>query len=230
MCTDLPRLQRDIAPANSTDRPRVIPLPPNEQRRTRFLKRSLDILGSIVLLLVFSPVIALLALLIKFQDGGHVIHRRRVIGPKGGFNAFKLRSMRMDADELLRNDPQLRKHFELNFKLKDDPRVTPIGSVIRKLSLDELPQLFNVLKGEMSLVGPRMITPPELEKYGGAGWIFNIVKPGLTGYWQIQGRQDVSYAERVEMDLFYVKNRSILFDLKILIKTPMRVLRGAGAF
>jgi undecaprenyl-phosphate galactose phosphotransferase len=136
----------------------------------------------------------------------------------------------MDADELLRTDPQLRKNFELNFKLRDDPRITPIGSVIRKVSFDELPQLFNVLKGEMSLVGPRMITPPELERYGDAAWIFKLMKPGLTGYWQTEGRQNVSYAERVEMDLFYVKNWSLLFDLKILINTPMKVLRGAGAF
>lgn len=230
MYTELPRLRRDIGSASSADRVQVLPLSQNAQRWARFLKRLLDIVGSIVLLLLFSPVIALLALSIKIQDGGRVIHRRRVIGPNGEFDAFKLRSMRMDADDLLRRDSQLRKNFELNFKLKDDPRITPIGLVIRKLSLDELPQFFNVLKGEMSLVGPRMITPQELEKYGDAGWVFNIMKPGLTGYWQTEGRQDVSYAERIEMDLFYVKNWSLLFDLKILIKTPMRVLRGAGAF
>jgi lipopolysaccharide/colanic/teichoic acid biosynthesis glycosyltransferase len=230
MSLELPRLQRDIGPVIDTERLQAIPVLQNAQKRARFLKRLLDIVGSIVLLLLFSPLIALLAVAIKFQDGGRVIHRRRVIGPEGEFDAFKLRSMRMDADELLRRDPQLRKNFELNFKLKDDPRITRIGSVIRKLSLDELPQLFNVLKGEMSLVGPRMITPLELEKYGDAGWVFNIMKPGLTGYWQTEGRQDVSYAKRVEMDLLYVKTWSLSFDLKILIKTPMRVLRGAGAF
>jgi lipopolysaccharide/colanic/teichoic acid biosynthesis glycosyltransferase len=230
MCSDLPRLQRDIGPAASAERLEVIPLSKRTRVSARLLKRVLDIVGSIVLLLLFSPFIALLALLIKLQDGGPVIHRRRVIGPKGEFDAFKLRSMRMDADEMLQRDLQLRKEFELNYKLKNDPRITPIGSVIRKLSLDELPQLFNVLRDEMSLVGPRMIAPAELQKYGSAGWIFNTMKPGLSGYWQTQGRQDASYAERVEMDLYYVKNWSLLFDLKILIQTPMRVLRGAGAF
>jgi lipopolysaccharide/colanic/teichoic acid biosynthesis glycosyltransferase len=230
MYTELLRLQRDIGSASSADRVQVLPLSQNARRWARFLKRLLDIVGSIVLLLLFFPVIALLALSIKIQDGGRVIHRRRVIGPNGEFDAFKLRSMRMDADDLLRRDSRLRKNFELNFKLKDDPRITPIGSVIRKLSLDELPQFFNVLKGEMSLVGPRMITPQELEKYGDAGWVFNIMKPGLTGYWQTEGRQNVSYTERVEMDRFYVRNWSLLFDIKILIKTPMRVVRGAGAF
>ncbi|MCU1309719.1 MAG: Undecaprenyl-phosphate galactosephosphotransferase [Candidatus Angelobacter sp.] len=230
MSTDLPRLQRDSEPVCCGERFEESLASENAQTTARFLKRLLDIVGAIVLLLLFSPVIALLAVSVKLQDGGHVFHRRRVIGPKGEFDAFKLRSMRMDADELLRRDPQLRRNFALNFKLKSDPRITPIGSVIRKLSLDELPQLFNVLKGEMSLVGPRMITPPELEKYGDAAWIFRLIKPGLTGYWQTEGRQDVSYARRVEMDLFYVKNWSLLFDLKILINTPIKVLRGAGAF
>lgn len=201
----------------------------NVKKRERLLKRLLDVVGSILLLILFAPVVLLLAFLIKIQDGGRVIHRRRVIGPTGEFDAFKLRSMWIDADEMLQRDPQLREKFERNFKLQKDPRLTPIGAIIRKLSLDELPQLFNVLMGEMSLVGPRMITLPELEKYGDASWIFGIVKPGLTGYWQTQGRQEVSYRERVEMDLFYVGNWSLAFDLEILAKTPVTVIRGAGA-
>jgi lipopolysaccharide/colanic/teichoic acid biosynthesis glycosyltransferase len=196
----------------------------------RVLKRTIDLIGSSVLLIAHLPLMASLAVLIKFQDGGPVIYRRRVVGKKGEFDAFKFRSMRMDADEVLEKDAQLRKEFEINFKLKNDSRVTPVGKIIRKLSLDELPQLFNVLRGEMSLVGPRMITPPELRKYGDAGWIFNIMKPGLTGYWQIYGRQQVSYDERVEMDLHYVKNWSVWLDLKILARTPLKVVRGAGAY
>ncbi len=196
----------------------------------RALKRILDIFCSILFLVLFSPVLAVLAFLIKCQDGGPVLFRRRVVGPNGAFDAFKLRSMRVDADEVLRRDPILCQEFEVNFKLKDDPRVTPLGTILRKASLDELPQLWNVLKGEMSLVGPRMITPGELEKYGEAEWIFRCVRPGLTGYWQIQGRQQVSYERRVEMDLFYVHHWSFLLDLKILLKTPMRVFRGAGAY
>jgi undecaprenyl-phosphate galactose phosphotransferase len=138
--------------------------------------------------------------------------------------------MRVDADKVLERDLALRKEFEINFKLKNDPRVTRTGAFIRKLSLDELPQLFNVLVGDMSLVGPRMITPPELKKYGDAGWIFSSMKPGLTGYWQICGRQEVCYSDRVEMDLHYVRNWSLWMDVSILIRTPMRVLRGAGAY
>ena len=193
-------------------------------------KRALDVLISVPLLVLVSPLIAALALLIKGQDRGPVFHRRRVVGRKGDFDAFKLRTMRVDADEILRRDPSLRAEFEVSFKLKNDPRVTPLGAILRKVSFDELPQLWNVLRGEMSLVGPRMITPAELKKYGSAAWIFRCVKPGLTGYWQIKGRQDVSYDERVAMDLFYVENWSLGLDLKILAKTPLRVVRGSGAY
>jgi lipopolysaccharide/colanic/teichoic acid biosynthesis glycosyltransferase len=188
----------------------------------------LDGVGAGLLLLLFSPVIAVFAVLIKLQDGGPVIHRRRVVGPSGEFDAFKLRSMRVDADEILCRNPPMRREFEVSFKLQNDPRITPIGAVIRKTSIDELPQLFNVLRGEMSLVGPRMISPPELEKYS-AAWIFKSVKPGITGYWQIKGRQRVSYAERVEMDTFYVNNWTLGLDVRILLSTPFAVLRGAGA-
>jgi lipopolysaccharide/colanic/teichoic acid biosynthesis glycosyltransferase len=192
------------------------------------VKRLLDVVGSALLLLLFSPVIAVFAVLIKLQDGGPVIHRRRVIGPSGEFDAFKLRSMRVDADEILSRNPAMRREFEVSFKLKNDPRITPIGAVMRKSSIDELPQLLNVLRGEMSLVGPRMISPAELEKYS-AEWIFRAVKPGITGYWQVHGRQQVCYAERVEMDTFYVRNWTLGLDARILLSTPRAVLRGAGA-
>lgn len=193
------------------------------------VKRTVDVIGAAIALVVFSPVLAVLALLIKLQDGGRVIHRRRVVGPGGEFDAFKLRSMRTDADALLERDPRLRAEFEQNFKLRSDPRVTRVGRVIRRLSLDELPQLVNVLRGQMSLVGPRMVTPQELEKFGEARWIFDVVKPGLTGYWQVYGRQQVFYSKRVEMEVFYVENWSLLLDLKILVKTPFRMARGSGA-
>jgi len=183
-----------------------------------------------VLLLLLFPVIAILALLIKCQDRGPMLYRRRVLGPKGEFNAFKLRTMRVDADAVLKKDLSLCREFEVNFKLKNDPRVTPLGAILRKASLDELPQLWNVLAGQMSLVGPRMITAAELQKYGDAGWIFRRFKPGITGYWQVQGRQEVSYSQRVEMDLFYVSHWSLFLDFKILFKTPIRVVRGAGAY
>ena len=195
----------------------------------RIVKRTLDVFIAGPALILLSPLLALLAILIRLQDGGRAFYRRRVVGVRADFDAFKLRTMRPDADEVLRNNPLLRSRFEVNFKLKDDPRVTRLGAFLRKASLDELPQLWNVLKGEMSLVGPRMINPAELEKYGDAAWIFRCFKPGLTGYWQVHAGKISSYDERVKMDLFYVKNWSLAFDLKILAMTPLRIVRGAGA-
>jgi lipopolysaccharide/colanic/teichoic acid biosynthesis glycosyltransferase len=196
----------------------------------RRVKRALDIAIATMALVFLAPVLAMLVILIRLQDGGPALYRRRVVGMAGDFDALKLRTMRTDADEILSKDPSLRQEFEVNFKLKADPRVTRLGAFLRKASLDELPQLWNVLRGEMSLVGPRMINPAELDKYGEAAWIFRCVKPGLTGYWQVHARQEVSYDERVKMDLFYVSNWSLWFDLKILAMTPLRVLRGAGAY
>lgn len=197
-------------------------------RWDRALKRAIDLVGASFLFVVFVLVVLVLALRIKLHDGGPAFFRRRVVGPRGEFDALKLRTMRVDADELLRRDALLRRQFEVNFKLKNDPRITLAGAKLRRTGLDELPQMWNVFKGEMSLVGPRMITPIELKKYGDAAWIFSEMKPGLTGYWQVSGDQQAGYDRRVEMDLFYAENRSLLFDLKILIKTPARMLRGSG--
>jgi lipopolysaccharide/colanic/teichoic acid biosynthesis glycosyltransferase len=194
----------------------------------RALKRSVDLVGALVLLVLFSPLIFILAMRIKNHDGGPAFFRRRVVGPKGEFDAFKLRTMRVDADEVLDSDALLRRQFEVNFKLKNDPRITAVGAKLRSSGLDELPQLWNVIKGEMSLVGPRMITPIELKKYGDAAWIFCEMNPGLTGYWQVSGNQLAGYDRRIEMDLFYAENWSLLFDLKIFIKTPARVWHRSG--
>lgn len=194
----------------------------------KFCKRAIDVVGAAAGLIVSAPAIGQLALLVKLQDGGPAIHRRRVVGPAGEFDAFKLRTMRVDADDILSRDTALREEFQVNFKLKDDPRVTRVGRFLRRLSLDELPQLWNVLRGEMSLVGPRMISPGEREKYGDTAWIFSVRKPGLTGYWQAYGNANGTYEERVAMDLEYVNGWSLLWDLKILLMTPVRVLRGKG--
>jgi len=197
-------------------------------RWDRTLKRAIDLVGSSLLLVVTAPLVLVLALRIKLHDGGPTFFLRRVTGPKGEFDAFKLRTMVVDADEVLRRDSLLRRRFEMNFKLKDDPRITAVGAKLRRTGLDELPQLWNVVKGQMSLVGPRMITPLELQKYRDAAWIFSEMKPGLTGYWQVNGDQQAGYNRRIEMDLFYVEHWSLFFDLKILIKTPARVLRASG--
>lgn len=196
----------------------------------RVARRMIDILGACAGLLAALPLIAYYGMRIKRESPGPVLHHRKVLGKGGGaFFAYKLRTMIVNADEMLDKDPQLRELFRKNYKLQEDPRVTPIGRFLRTSSIDELPQLLNVLKGEMSLVGPRMITQPELEKYGRYGKKLLTVKPGLTGYWQISGRQHVTYEERVLLDMEYIDRRSIWFDLYILFKTPLVVLKRTGA-
>lgn len=204
------------------------PATPAPKISGRLIKRAFDLSVGAVLLPLLLPLIALLVLLIRISDGAPAIYRRRVVGVKDNFDAFKLRTMRVDADEVLKSSASMRQEFEVNFKLPNDPRVTRLGAFLRRTSLDELPQLWNVIKGEMSLVGPRMISPPELEKYGDAEWIFGCVKPGLTGHWQVHARPGISYGRRVEMDLFYVRNWSMFLDVKILLRTPARVIRGAA--
>ena len=195
-----------------------------------FIKRTLDLVIAAILLGISAPILATIALLVKLHDGGPILYRRRVVGRNGNFDAYKVRSMRVDADAVLANDPALLRQFETNVKLVADPRVTAVGAFLRKFSLDELPQLVNVVMGQMSLVGPRMISPPELERYGEAQALLLSVRPGLTGYWQVYGRQRVDYAERVRMDVFYIQNWSLTLDLKLLLLTPMRVLKGTGAY
>ncbi len=196
----------------------------------RFLKRALDFAGAGILIIVFIPLLVLISVFVLIDDGLPIIYRRRVVGQDGEFAAFKFRTMRRDADALLDRNPALKAQFERNFKLKDDPRLTRLGLYLRRFSVDELPQLFNVLKGQMSLVGPRMITTAETDKYGSNKELLLSVRPGLTGYWQVNGRQAVDYEERVRMDLYYISNWSLAMDLKILFKTPFVVLKREGAY
>jgi lipopolysaccharide/colanic/teichoic acid biosynthesis glycosyltransferase len=200
------------------------------QAYEHFLKRAIDLFGSGVLLCLLSPVFLVVALLVWLRDGRPVFYPRRVAGARGEFNAYKFRTMLRNADAILAADAELRDAFTRDFKLKSDPRVTQIGARLRKYSLDELPQLVNVLRGQMSLVGPRMITAEELSKYGQYQELLVRVKPGLTGYWQVRGRQDVSYDERVRMDVEYITHWSLGLDLMILLETPLRVIRGEGAY
>jgi lipopolysaccharide/colanic/teichoic acid biosynthesis glycosyltransferase len=203
--------------------------PPVRPRWAVMVKRICDVAFSTVGLLLLSPVLVILGILVKLQDGGPVFHRRRVVGPCASFDAFKFRSMRPDADAVLHGDAAMQRMFERNFKLDHDPRITPLGALLRKYSMDELPQLFNVLCGQMSLVGPRMITANELPKYGKYQKLLLSVKPGLTGYWQVHGRQNVEYSRRVEMDIYYIRNWSLKLDLRILLHTPSTVMKGSGA-
>jgi lipopolysaccharide/colanic/teichoic acid biosynthesis glycosyltransferase len=196
----------------------------------RLLKRIIDIAGSGIMIVVLSPVFVALAILIVTLDGSPIIYRRRVVQNGGEFDAYKFRTMVCNAEDVLIADPDLNQKYKEQFKLKLDPRVTRLGTFLRKYSLDELPQLFNVLWGQMSLVGPRMITATELQKYGRYKRLLLTVKPGVTGYWQVRGRQDVPYDERVRLDIYYITHWSLYLDLAILFKTPMRVIRGEGAY
>lgn len=195
------------------------------------LKGLLDFVLALVGVIVFSPIFAVIAALVKLNSPGPVIHRRRVMGVNGQqFDAFKFRTMYVDGDAMIADQPELLEELARTQKLKNDPRVTKIGAFLRKTSIDELPQLINVLKQQMSLVGPRMISPPEMEYYKHMGMNLLTVKPGLTGLWQVSGRSDVSYEERVRLDMYYIRNWNIWLDLQILWRTLPAVFFRRGAY
>jgi lipopolysaccharide/colanic/teichoic acid biosynthesis glycosyltransferase len=206
------------------------------------LKRVIDILLSLFLLLLFSPVCIVLALLIKLSSNGPVFaDTPERVGKSGKlFKMYKFRSMVVNAHKLLRQDPKFSQLYEKykknSYKLKEDPRVTGLGKFMRVHSLDEIPQLLNVLRGEMSLVGPRAYYPDELEnqqkKYPKTKKMVATVlsiKPGITGYWQVSGRSEVNFDKRIAMDADYVSKRSLWYDIRILLKTPPAMVSGAGA-
>ena len=197
-------------------------------------KRALDLVGTAALLLLLSPLFALISLLVKLTSPGPVFFRQERLGWQGKpFHLYKFRTMRSDAEQLLRSNPELYAKFVASdFKLpeKEDFRVTRLGRFLRQTSIDELPQLFNVLKGDMCLVGPRPIEPPHIEKYGDYAPVFLSVKPGLTGYWQINGRSTVPHPQRMVMELEYIRDQSINTDINILLKTVPAVLKRKGAY
>ena len=187
-----------------------------------------------LLLLLFAPLMAVIALLVWRRDGAPVLFGHYRIGQHGRpFRCLKFRSMYLDSEamlrELLERDPAARAEWERDHKLTDDPRITPIGHFLRRTSLDELPQLFNVLRGEMSLVGPRPITLAELPRYGQVRWHYLSVRPGMTGLWQVSGRNDTTYDERVELDREFVEQHSMKLRISILLRTLRVVIRGSGA-
>ncbi len=211
------------------------------------IKRTIDILASIFLIILFSPIMLITALAIMVTSPGPVLveksndHMKR-LGQDGKlFRLLKFRSMMVKADKLERTDPRFRsvyieKHTRGNYKPFHDPRITTIGKFIRKHSIDEMPQLFNVLRGEMSLVGPRAYLPDELEeqqkKFPGTDkYVKEMLKakPGITGYWQVTGRSQVNFDKRIEMDAFYANKKSILLDILIMLKTPLVMITGQGA-
>jgi exopolysaccharide production protein ExoY len=197
-------------------------------------KSALDRIGALLLVLLFLPFLAVVVLAIWAEDRGPAIFKHRRIGKNGRpFYCLKFRSMYQDADvrlaELLKNDQDAANEWFATQKLRVDPRVTRVGKFLRSTSLDELPQLFNVLRGDMSLVGPRPIVEAELARYGEAAPFYLSVQPGLTGLWQISGRSNLAYDERVALDRLYVTGWSLGKDAEILLKTPMAVLARKGA-
>ncbi len=201
----------------------------------RFIKTLFDYILTIFGTIAISPILLVIALWIYKDSPGPVIFKHTRIGKNGKpFACYKFRSMCVDAkerlEELLAKDPAAREEWERDFKLKNDPRITKSGAFLRKTSLDELPQIFNVLKGEMSLVGPRPIIQAELSRYGEFADDYLMVKPGITGMWQVSGRSDIDYPERVRMDSWYVRNWSVWIDIVLLFKTFSAVAMKKGAY
>ena len=208
----------------------VIGLNPAQARTYDFGKRVIDLVGSASILVFSLPIFLMIAVAIKMSSKGPVIFRQRRLGRDGKiFLCCKFRTMIRDAESTLASDQELSAQFDSNFKIKKDPRVTNIGGLLRRSSLDELPQLWNVLRGEMSLIGPRPIIEPELAKYGGYGSRLLTVKPGLGGLWQVSGRSNTTYPERVALDMCYIASRSLSQDLRLIVRTALVVLRGSGA-
>lgn len=217
--------------------PLSIAMPPRAEPRVSPLalvvKRAVDVAASLLLLVLLSPVLLLTALAIR-AGGGPALFVQARIGLNGrSFRCYKFRSMVPDADtllpQLLQRDPALREEWARSQKLEHDPRITPLGSLLRRTSIDELPQLWNVLRGDMSLVGPRPILPSQLDRYGRAARWYLAMRPGITGLWQVTARGDADFARRVSLDCSYVRRYHVLLDLQLLLRTVGVVLSGRGA-
>ncbi len=205
------------------------------QRGAQRIKRVLDIILALGLGVIAVPVMILIAAAILIESGRPVFFRHKRVG-KGGrrFLLWKFRTMAPGGDEVLRKHllahPEVALEWRLTRKLRDDPRVTRVGGFLRRTSLDELPQLWNVLRGDMSMVGPRPVVAEELPRYGQAASLYLRVMPGLTGLWQVSGRNDTTYARRIELDGQYIRNWSLVLDTRVLLKTVRVVLLGKGAY
>jgi Undecaprenyl-phosphate galactose phosphotransferase WbaP len=213
---------------------RVAATRPSKNALHEATKRAVDILGTLMITAFLAPLILTIAVVLWVQ-GGPIIYKHRRIGRDGRtFECMKFRTMVPNAEQVLRNlleaHPELKVEWVRDHKLRNDPRVTGIGCFLRRTSLDELPQLLNVLRGEMSLVGPRPIVREELLRYGRNVRDYIAAKPGITGLWQVMGRNDTDYRRRVVLDTYYVRNQSLLLDVYILLKTTGVVLRRSGAY
>lgn len=195
------------------------------------VKRVFDFFISLIGIIILSPLFLIIMLAIKIDSRGPCFFIHKRIGKNGKtIGVYKFRSMVVNAEELLKKlTPEQEKEFKENFKMENDFRITKVGKILRKTSLDELPQLLNILKGNMSLVGPRPVIKDELEKYGKYKEKFLSVTPGLTGYWQANGRSNTTYEERVQMDMYYIDHMSLLLDIKIMFQTVVAVIKKEGA-
>lgn len=205
------------------------------RRLNRIIKRTMDITLSSIGIIILAPFIGVIALLIMFSTGGSAFFKHKRIGRDGKyFYCIKFKTMYKNSKELLDNllatDHEARVEWEKDFKLKNDPRVTKVGRFLRKTSLDELPQLLNVVMGQMSLVGPRPIIDDEVSRYQDDFYYYKLVHPGITGLWQISGRNDIDYTQRVRLDVCYIKNWSLWYDFVILLKTFQVVMQRSGAY
>jgi lipopolysaccharide/colanic/teichoic acid biosynthesis glycosyltransferase len=217
---------------NSDETVATVDSRPNPQPNAFALrvKRLIDIVGSSFFLVLASPLFPLIALAVRLSSPGPIFFRPKIIGYKGQeFLAYKFRTMDPDAFERLLKDPEMLAQYQTNLKIVDDPRVTAVGRILRRTSLDELPQLINVLRGEMSLVGPRMLALLELEKFGDLREKILSVRPGMAGLWVASGRQTLSFERRVELELQYVDNWSLWLDAKCFFKTLLIAARMVGA-
>ncbi|MBI1252326.1 MAG: sugar transferase [Alphaproteobacteria bacterium] len=228
---------RGVRPADLRDRPHVVRdarIISTARRANGMIKRAFDFSAALAGLIFLSPAMLTIAALIKLQDGGPIFYGHTRIGRNGRrFTCWKLRSMRMDADAALAahlaSNPQAAAEWAATRKLKNDPRITRLGAFLRKSSIDELPQLWNVVRGDMSLVGPRPITREELDIYDKQRRYYLLVRPGITGLWQVSGRSRASYDRRIELDRQYLEGWSFLRDLEILLLTVPAVLSRDGA-
>ena len=197
------------------------------------VKRVFDFLMSLISIVLLSPIFIIVLIAIKLDSKGKAIYKHKRIGKNGKYiYLYKFRTMYINSKEMLEEilkDPERKKEWDTYYKLTNDPRITKVGKILRKTSLDELPQLFNILIGEMSFVGPRPVVDGEIEKYGENKEKLLSVLPGLTGWWACNGRSCVGYEERMKLELYYVDNRSILLDIKTLIKTFVIVFKRTGA-
>lgn len=198
------------------------------------VKRVFDIIGALVLGVVFLPLIVAIAVLLRSEGGPIIFRHRRVARDGAMFDCLKFRSMVPDADralrELLERQPELKAEWIQDHKLRCDPRITAVGRFLRRTSLDELPQIWNVIRGDMSLVGPRPVVREELMRYGRCASVYLSARPGITGLWQVTGRNDTNYRKRVALDVYYVRRHNLFMDLYILLKTTRVVISGGGAY